>query len=119
MREGGGPVDGGDGTGGGQGCCTGWRTGLWRGETDREADGAAAEDAGGGGRDETGLPAAGREAGPGLLPRASFNRGRRERSEASRPNPFVEPKGSGDVLFEPKGSGSGRQAGLRRGGSGA
>ncbi len=78
MREGGGPVDGGDGTGGGQGCCTGWRTGLWRGETDREADGAAAEDAGGGGRDETGLPAAGREAGPGLLPRASFNRGRRE-----------------------------------------
>ena len=45
----------------GWGCGAGWRAGLWRGETDREADGghgAAAADSGGGGRnarDATGV----------------------------------------------------------------
>jgi hypothetical protein len=121
MREGGGPVDGGDGTGGGQGCCTGWRTGLWRGETESEADGAAAEDAGEEDGMKQGCRLLGGKRARGCCPgRASIGGGVSEaRRVAQTPLSSPKARGSGNVLFEPKGSGSGRQAGLRRGGSGA
>ena len=111
MREGGGPVDGGDGTGGGQGCCTGWRTGLWRGETESEADGAAAEDAGEEDGMKQGCRLLGGKRARGCCPgRASIGGGVSEARRVAQ-TPLSSPKGLVMSCSSPKALGLGDRRG--------